>query len=253
MTDSLNTLLDSFLNLMNSLPLLLALAAFLCSAFAAILGQGGGLILMTILVGHFPTHVLIPIHAAIQASSNGSRAFLAIPHIKWSIILPVIAGVIVGALIITPMIPFINWQWLQAIIALFILWMTWGKSITLSKKFKGALPSLGLLQGTLGMALGATGPLGNALLLKFGLNKHQLVASNAVIMFTSHVMKILLFSLIGAQLFLYWQSILILCIASVLGSVAGSPLRDKLPEKYFFPLFKITLTLLALRMLINAA
>ena len=237
---------------LNSLPLFLCLAAFICSAFAAILGQGGGLILMTILVGHFPSQLLIPIHGAIQASSNGSRAFLALPHIKWPIILPVIAGTIIGALIITPFIPSLNWQWLQGIIAIFILWMTWGNGINISRNFKGALPFLGIIQGALGMALGATGPLGNALLLKYGLNKHQLVASNAVIMFTSHIMKIIIFTLIGTQLIQYWQSILALCISSVLGSFAGTPLRHKLPGKYFFPLFKIILTLLALRMLINA-
>lgn len=252
MIEVLSSIADSALALFDSPPIFLTIAAFFCSLLAAILGQGGGLILMTILAGHFPAHALIPIHATIQASSNGSRAFMGIPHIKWPIILPVIVGTIIGALIITPFIPSINWQWLQGIIALFILWMTWGKSLALSNKFKRALTSLGLLQGALGMALGATGPLGNALLLKYGLNKHELVASNAVIMFSSHVIKILLFSLVGTQLIHFWQSILILCIASILGSVIGSPLRHKLPERIFFPLFKIVLTLLALRMLFNA-
>lgn len=69
---------------------------------------------MTILAGHLPTQALIHIHGVIQASSNGSHVFLALRHIKWPNILPVLVGIIVGASAITPFIPSINWQWLQA-------------------------------------------------------------------------------------------------------------------------------------------
>lgn len=234
------------------LPFLLVIAAFVTSAFTAVLGQGGGLMLMPLLVGFIPPQLLIPVHAIIQTSSNASRALLALPHIRWNIVAPIIFGIIIGGVVVTPFLNTFNWQWMQAIIALFILWMTWGKAIALKQKSKFALPTLGLMQGSLGMLLGATGPLGSALLLKYGLNKNQLVASNAVIMLASHVIKIVLFTFIGVQLSQYAYLIFVLCLAAIFGSYVGNHMRHKLPDKHFFIAFKVILTALALRMLVTA-
>ncbi len=237
--------------------LLILFTAF-TSAFAAILGQGGGLLLMGVLAGFMPAPVLISAHAVVQASSNGSRAFLARQSINWAIITPVTFGIIIGAVIIMPFIPVLNWHWMQGIIALYIIWLTWGQKISLPSALKvnlkhgNAFIKLGFLQGSLGMALGATGPLGNALLLSKGLNKEAIVASNAVIMLLSHLVKIFFFSLMGVQLWHYAELLSYLCLAAILGSYVGSFFRKKLPEKIFFPLFKILLTGLAIRMLVLA-
>ncbi len=234
---------------------LLAFFTLLTSTFAAIMGQGGGLILMGILAGSVPAPALIGIHGFIQASSNGSRAYLARKDINWSIILPVSAGIVLGAAFILPFIPLLNWQWMQGVIALYILWVTWGHLLSSPDrrvwKFKRRHPfiKLGLLQGSLGMALGATGPLGNALLLKKGLSKDAIIASNAIIMLISHLVKIIFFSLMGVQLIAHANLVITLSLAAIVGSYLGSFFRQSLPERIFFPLFKALLTLLALRML----
>ncbi len=236
----------------------LILFTALTSAFAAVLGQGGGLLLMGVLAGFIPAPVLISAHAVVQASSNGSRAYLARQNINWPIILPVTIGIILGAMTILPFIPLFNWQWMQGVIALYILWLTWGQKLFLPSalkiNFKRGNPfiKLGFLQGSLGMSLGATGPLGNALLLSKGLGKEDIVANNAVIMLLSHLVKILFFSLMGVQLWHYAELLSYLCLAAIFGSYAGSFFRKKMSEKIFFPLFKILLTTLAIRMLILA-
>ncbi len=241
---------------------LLALITCFTSAFAAMLGQGGGLMLMAVLPGFVPAPALVAIHSVVQASSNGSRAYLSRKQINWPIIWPVAIGTIMGAAIILPVIPLLNWQWMQAVIAIYILWLTWGKFITLPKllsckfTFKHILGSpfirLGILQGSLGMALGATGPLGGALLLSKGLSKDAIVSSNSFIMLVSHLVKILFFSVLGVQFLNHVPLLLSLCLAAVIGSIIGSRFRNRLPEKLFFPLFKGLLTLLALRMLFLA-
>ncbi|MEH6346768.1 MAG: sulfite exporter TauE/SafE family protein [Bermanella sp.] len=237
---------------------LLAFLTLLTSTFAAIMGQGGGLILMGILAGSVPANTLIAIHGVIQASSNGSRAYLAKKDINWTIILPVSAGIVLGAALMLPFIQLFNWQWMQGIIALYILWLTWGHFLprpdfkALKIKNRHPFLKLGFLQGSLGMALGATGPLGNALLLKKGLGKEAIIASNAFIMLASHLVKIVFFSLLGVQLITHAKLIITLSLAAIAGSYIGSFFRHSLPEKIFFPLFKILLTLLALRMLVLA-
>jgi uncharacterized membrane protein YfcA len=226
------------------------------------LGQGGGIMLMAVLPGFVPAPALIGIHSVVQATSNGSRACLSYKEINWPIIWPVAIGTVIGASLILPLIPLVNWQWMQGVIAFYILWLTWGKFISLPKlltlksafRFKLGQPfiRLGVLQGSLGMALGATGPLGNALLLSKGLSKDAIVASNAVIMLISHLVKILFFSMLGLHFFDHALLLLSLCVAAIIGSLIGSRFRNHLPEKIFFPLFKGLLTLLALRMLFLA-
>lgn len=229
------------------IQLLLSIVTFLTSGFAAVLGQGGGLMLMGVLATAIPPSIIIPFHGIIQAASNGSRAALALKHVHWHIILPIIMGTIFGALFITPFISAINWQWMQILIGIFILWSVWGPGISLSF----SAPVIGTLQGSLGVLLGATGPLGNAYLLKKGLGKNDIIASNAIIMFTSHVSKIVVFFLIGTQLQGYWTLIISLSLSAIIGSYVGGLLRNKLNDKIFFMLFKGLLTLLAFNMAIT--
>ena len=237
---------------------LLALITLFTSTFAAIMGQGGGLMLMGVLAGSVPTSSLIAVHGIIQASSNGSRAVIAKKHIHWPILVPIALGILLGAVFIVPLIPVLNWQWMQGVIAFYILWLTWGHLLPkqgwnlLKTKSSQALFKLGLLQGGLGMALGATGPLGNALLLNMGLKKEAIIATNALVMFLSHLVKVIFFSAMGVQLIQHTQLLIWLSVAAIAGSYLGSFFRQRLPESIFLPLFKAVLTLLAIRMLILA-
>ncbi len=229
---------------------MLALATVFTSGFAAVLGQGGGLMLFALLAIYIDLPLLIAIHAVIQISSNSSRAVLAIGHIQWKVISPIVIGTILGAILITPALEHTNWQWMQPIMGIYILYLTWGTSISLPRSLPNALFGTGLLQGSMGMLLGATGPLTNALLLAKGLTKDAIVASNAVIMSTSHIIKVILFSVLGVSLWDHLNLLLILSAAAVLGSFLGNKIRGKVPDRIFDLLFKGLLTLLALRMVL---
>ena len=214
--------------------------------------------LMGVLAGSVPPASLIAVHGIIQASSNASRAFIAKHYINWHVLLPVSMGIILGAALIMPFVKIFNWQWMQGIIALYILWLTWGYLVPklglplLKVKSRQPLFKLGLLQGSLGMGLGATGPLGNALLLNLKLKKEAIIATNAAIMLLSHLVKIIFFTAMGVQLAKHAELLIYLSLAAIAGSYLGSFFRQRLPEKIFLPLFKLTLTLLALRMLFLA-
>ncbi len=237
------------LGVSNEVFTLLFISTLITSAFTAVLGQGGGLMLMGVLAQVLPAASLIPIHAVIQTASNASRAMLSLKDINWTIITPILIGILLGALVVTPFIQHINWDGMQLVIGLFILWTVWGNGLTLTNKLPFPLTSLGIAQGSLGVLLGATGPLGSAILLAKGLNREKLIASNAVIMFASHAIKIAVFVLMGVALSHYTLLLVSLSMAAILGSYVGKRLRPKLSERLFFKLFRISLTLLALRML----
>ena len=231
---------------------LLSIAALLTSAMTAVIGQGGGLVLMPILVGAVPSSALIPVHGFIQTMSNGSRALLNISHVHWPTLKPILLGIVIGSLFVLPFISMLNWEWMQAFIGVFILYLTWGNGIQISRlKLNGGfgLFTLGAIQGSLGMVVGATGPLGSALLLRRGLLKDQIVATNAVIMLATHVVKVMLFIGVGIALWSYWPLLLCMSVAAIIGSYLGNFLRGRISEPLFRKLFKVLLTVLALRMI----
>ncbi|GAA6133553.1 hypothetical protein NBRC116188_03420 [Oceaniserpentilla sp. 4NH20-0058] len=229
----------------------LVICALLTSTLAGIIGQGGGLILFAVLALYLKLPLLIAFHSVIQLSSNASRAFLATPHIKWNIITPILFGTFLGATIITPMIDTANWHWIEPIIAIYILTQLWLKLPVNFSKLPKPLFITGLFQGALGMLFGATGPLGNTLLYKLGFNKNEIVASNAVIMSASHLIKILLFMLMGVTLSSETIPLIILSIVAIFGSKMGTAVRGFVSETLFILLFKGCLTVLAIRMLIT--
>jgi len=240
--------LPNTIQLLDPLTLaLIALVTFATSAFAAILGQGGGLMLMGVLSTTIPTAILVPFHGTVQAASNGSRAFFAFHAVNWPLITPLIITTVLGALLVMPYLQSINWQWMKPAIGIYILWSVWGRKLPFT--LPGSL--IGLAQGALGVLFGATGPLGNAYLLKQGLSPAQLISSNAVIMFVSHISKLIVFIMAGSLFFQYWCDLAWLATAAILGSFVGGRFRSRLSNELFFVLFKALLTLLAVNMVIS--
>lgn len=230
--------------------LALTIATIFTSGFAAALGQGGGLMLFAILAIYFELPLLITLHGVIQIFSNSSRAALALPHIQWRLVAPILIGTVLGAIAITPALAQTNWSGMQAIMGAYILLLTWQPRLSITIKIPGTMLVTGLLQGSLGMLLGATGPLTNALLLSKGIAKDSIVASNAVIMTTSHIIKVMLFAALGVSVWLYLDVLIILSAAAILGSYIGTRIRHKLSARLFGLLFKWLLSALALRMLL---
>lgn len=103
---------------------LLSFATLFTSGFAAVLGQGGGIMLFALLSIYFDLPLLIALHGVVQIFSNSSRAALALPNIKWRIIYPILLGTILGAIAISLILPRSNWQWMQSVIGAYILLVT---------------------------------------------------------------------------------------------------------------------------------
>lgn len=230
---------------------LLSFATLFTSGFAAVLGQGGGIMLFALLSIYFDLPLLIALHGVVQIFSNSSRAALALPNIKWRIINPILLGTLLGAIAISLILPRSNWQWMQSVIGAYILLVTWRGGISIRSNIPGMLFISGLFQGALGLLLGATGPLTSALLFSKGLAKDSIVASNAVIMTTSHIIKVILLYTLGVGLWQHVNALVTLSLAAVIGSFIGTHIRHKIAAERFAFLFKWLLTILALRLLLS--
>ena len=69
-----------------ALVLLVGACAFATSALTAVLGFGGGVVLLAVLVAFVDPLAAIPLHAAIQVVSNGTRTVVRRRDVDWSIV-----------------------------------------------------------------------------------------------------------------------------------------------------------------------
>jgi uncharacterized membrane protein YfcA len=224
--------------------------AFFTSCLAGAVGMGGGILLIAAMPGFVPVQAIIPLHAVTQLASNGSRMFFGRGHVDWQLVPAFTFGAVLGACLGGGVYQQLNLNVLPAIIGVLILIITWVPVPSYRGGGNGALALLGFYQTGLGMLVGATGPLGAAVLRHYNQGRDWLVVNTAVYMSVNHALRVAAFALLGFS-FSPWLGLLLgMVIAGILGSWAGTKLRSRIPQKTFQLLFKILVTLLALRMIV---
>lgn len=232
----------------------LALVAFLTSALTATVGMGGGVILIAVMVVYWEPLLAIPLHGAVQLVSNGSRAIVQREHVRWSVLAPF-------ALLLLPAGALGLWaatsvpaDAVRASIGVFVLLALWAPRALLLGVDPGGLPEarrfflLGGVTGFLNTTVGASGPLQGPFYRGIGLTRHGIVGTFAACQVLGHTVKIALFVAAGFSLIEHAPALLLLGSCVLAGTLAGSRLLDRVSEPVFRGLYKVTLTLLALRL-----
>ncbi len=232
--------------------LLLILVAGFTSMMTATLGIGGGVLLLVIMAQLVPVSALIPVHGLVQLGSNGNRAIMTRHHIDWSLSRRFLMGAAVGASLATLVVVQLPLEIIQLAVGAFILWMIWGPK----PAAKALSPLKTLLAGGLttffSMFVGATGPLVAAFVHRHSHDKMQTVATFATTMTGQHLLKGVVFSVVGFS-FADWLPLTIAMILSgMLGTWIGLNLLRKVSSVWFARLFRLVVTLLAIRLLWQA-
>ena len=223
--------------------------ALLTSTVAGVLGAGGGVPLIAVMPGLVPSAAIIPLHAATQLASNGSRALFGWRHIDASLVVPFLLGGVLGASTGGWLYARLELDWLPAIIGVAILVLTWCPLPALKGNGNWALGLLGFYQTGVGMIAGATGPLGAAVLARRNAGKDWLVVNTAVYMSTNHLLRSVTFAVMGFAFVEYAWLLAGMVAGVVAGSWLGTRLRSLVPEINFQFWFRWLVTLLALRMI----
>ena len=228
--------------------ILLILIAFGTSTLTAITGIGGGMMLIAVMPGFVPAAAIVPVHGIVQLFSNSSRALFGLRYLRWEFVPAFISGSLIGGLFAAGITREINLEYTPLIIAAYILFTVWGPGLEFRKPLKGEFVFIGAAQTGLSMMVGATGPMGQAALLRKGLQRDALVVTAALMMSFTHLTKVALFALLGFSFISYWQLIVGMSVAVILGALLGTQLRYKIPESLFRRILRWALTVLALRM-----
>lgn len=228
---------------------LLVVIAFATSTLTAITGIGGGMILIAFMPGLLPAPAIVPVHATVQLFSNSSRAFFGWRFLRWDFVLAFIAGSIPGGLIAAGITSKINLEYIPLIIATYILYNLWMPKPRLRIHSGFEFVAIGAAQTGLSMIVGATGPLGQAAMIRRQLQRDALVVTAALMMIFTHLIKIILFAFLGFSFATYWEIILGMSAGVIGGAWLGTHIRYRIPEAMFKKILRWLLTLLALRMI----
>lgn len=232
--------------------LLLVLTAGFTSLMTATLGIGGGVLLLVVMAQLLPVAALIPVHGLVQLGSNGNRALMTRKHIHWPLCRRFLLGGLVGAAIASLVVVQLPLEMIQLAVGGFILWMVWGPKPVARTLTPLRTLIAGGLTTFITMFVGATGPMVAAFLHRHGEDKMQTVATFAATMTGQHLLKGVVFSAVGFA-FADWLPLVVAMILSgMLGTWIGLNLLRKVSSVWFNCLFRLIVTLLALRLLWQA-
>ena len=242
----------------------LIIAAFITSSISAVLGMGGGIILLGIMSLIIPEgYMAVALHGIVQLISNLTRSFVFRHHIRKNIISQYLPGAMLGlslaSLIIITLISFfqvesakeIKIDFLKPLIGIFILWFLFGRRPQPKDDYPNFF-GVGLVSGLTTVFIGATGPLIAPFFLKGKLTKETIIANKAICQAISHAGKIPLF-IIFFQ-FNYFSEIEVLfplVIAVFIGTNFGKQILGFISEKVFRLLFRGALTFIAIKLIVD--
>lgn len=226
--------------------------SFLGSLIAGSLGLGGGVLVLATMANLLPPTVLIPIHGVVQLGSNLSRAVLSWRQTAVPILMPFVAGSIIGAALGAQFVIALPKYLLQVIIAVFILASTWAPNLQSTSTGKFKFFFVGVLTTIVTMFVGGTGVLVGAFVAPACPKRQQFVSTHAVVMTIQHGLKIAVFALLGFAFGPYIPLLIGLVLFSFLGSYAGKLALNRLSERVFRAALKAVLTVLSLQLLYTA-
>ena len=227
--------------------------SFFTSGMTAAVGLGGGVALLAVMASAIPMAVLIPVHGVIQFGSNAGRMVVQARHIDRAILLYIAIGSLVGAWVGGHMVVSLPDAPLKVGLAVFVLWSVWGKKPSFAKLPKSLLVLAGFVTTILTMFFGATGPFVGGILGPLTRTRHAFVGTFAACMTLQHLIKVIVFGFLGFA-FGPWLPLMIAMIATgFLGTLAGSMLLGRMPEKTFRIGFRTVMTVLAANLVLQAA
>lgn len=236
-----------------AVAIFLLLASAITSMLTAILGVGGGVLLLVLMATWMPAAAIIPVHGMIQLGSNTGRAVLTRHHIDWKVIAAFAPGVVAGAALGAWLLVDLPAHLWQLSIALFVLYLCWGPKLPKASFGPAGIFLASVVTSFLTLFVGATGPLVAAFLKQIHPDRFKTVATFAAAMTLQHAPKALVFGVAGFMFSEWLLFILAMISCGLAGTWLGLHVLKSLTNRWFGLAFNLVLTLLALRLLWQAA
>ncbi|RME41563.1 MAG: sulfite exporter TauE/SafE family protein [Planctomycetota bacterium] len=239
---------------------LLAVAALLTSMLSAILGMGGGILLLATIMCFLSHAEAIPTHAATQIFSNGTRVLAFLKYLDRGAFGRFVVGLVPGATLGILLLwslgePQESEPYLKTLMGVFILTATYLPRRSAGNDPKQGhwwdFPLMGLAAGTAALTVGAVGPLIAPLFARRGFVKERLIATKATCQLATHILKIPAFLWIRhLDISRLGPLALLLIVMVVPGTLLGKRALRGVSERGFRIAYRAALTVAGAKVLI---
>lgn len=172
------------------------MSALITAGVSGLFGMAGGLIFMAIITVFYGVQECMVIHGAVQGVSNAYRAYLLQQSVRWDIL----GWIAVGALPIIAVLTMVRFVPDKPLLLIalgllpILLWLPRDWLHFDAEKPRDAI-GCGVLVMGLNLSAGVAGPAMDMFFIKTKLSRQQIVATKAVTMFASHLVKIAYFGI----------------------------------------------------------
>jgi len=171
--------------------LLIILSAMFCAVISGVFGMAGGLIFMGIIASLMSVSAAMVVHGIVQSVSNGSRSVILRENIRWDILGWQLFGALPAIMVLVWISFSPNKAQLFLVLGLLPLLLWLPKNVLAGDAEK---PTHAILCGAmvigLNLSAGVAGPALDFFYVKTALTRKAIVATKAVTMFASHLVKI---------------------------------------------------------------
>ncbi len=245
-----------------SLLSLLVLGTLLSATLSGVIGMAGGTLLLAIMLfSGLDPWLVVPVHAAVQLVANASRVVAHRHHVRTAAFW-VLAGIALPG-------PLLGLRWLEGLdstavrgaMGLMIIMSVWLPKFAFTRlSERGSFAFAGAVGGTIGVIVGAVGPMIAPFFLRPSFSKREVIATKAACQAYLHLLKIAAFSGLYPALlttrsvpafdFAHQATLIIpMGAAAIGGTYVGKWLLTRVSERRFVVLYKLVLTVLALRLI----
>ncbi len=222
--------------------------SFLAALCNAAFSSGGALIVLAATSTVLPVTAIVPIHSTLLIGSTSGRVVLFWRHIDWKIVGPFFLGSVLAVAIGARTYVELPETVIATAISAVMLIAIWLPDIPWRPKIKHPWAVVGFAHSLLS-TLFAYGALLHAIILRTDLRKHQVVGTMAACLTCMSVMKIVGYTLTGFDYRPFSQLIGFSIVAALIGTWIGKRVVDRVSEVAFRVVFRILITVTALRLL----
>ncbi|MBO9695804.1 MAG: sulfite exporter TauE/SafE family protein [Sphingopyxis sp.] len=218
--------------------LLIVAAAFLTSILSGIFGMAGGLVFMGILAWILPVATALALHGVIQFASNLWRVILHRAHVAWRVLLwfGIGAAASTGFFSLVLFTPTKFWVFLALGLMPILVWLP-QKWLALDADNRWHALCGGFVSTGLALVSGVSGPVTDLLFIHTRLNRHQVVATKALMQAIGHASKILVYGTVlfstSAREIIPQPVTAIAVFASMAGIMVGGYILDRISDAHF--------------------
>lgn len=226
----------------------LVAGSFIAAAFNAAFSVGGAVIVLATTTAVLPLAAVVPIHSGLLIGSTVGRAWMFRSFIDWNIARPFLIGSLIGTIVGARTYFELPERAIGIAIALVMLLAIWLPAVQWRPKIKHPWAIVGLLHSLLS-TLFAYGAVLQSIVLHIGLKRKELIATTAGCLSGMSVFKITGYAWFGFDYRPYLILIMVAVLASLCGTWLGKRLGEHLPEKQFRLIYRLLITLTAIRLL----